>query len=149
MTPRRSRLIWLWLLTLLFLLRVIGQLLVVCCQVSWLPPMQHWYSGLLVYPILFPTQLIILGLQTKVNTDWATQAGWFAQPHLRFGKGLQWFSVVYATAMAVRYVVTMTLYPERRWLGEGTIPIVFHVVLAAYLYLWGHAHRQQTTRAHH
>lgn len=148
MTPRRSRLIGLWLLTVLFLLRVIGQLLVVCCQVPWLPPMQHWYSGLLTYPLLLPTQLIILGLQTKVNTDLATQRGWFSHPHRRVGKRLQWFSVVYATAMAVRYIITMTLYPERRWLGEGTIPIVFHFVLAAYVYFWGQAHRNQTIRDH-
>ncbi|MEM7769946.1 MAG: hypothetical protein AAF327_05485 [Cyanobacteria bacterium P01_A01_bin.37] len=141
MTSRRSRLIWLWLLTLLFLLRVIGQLLVVCCRVSWLPPMSHWYSGLLPYPILFPTQLIILALQTKINIDWAEQVRWFARPHHRFGNGLQWFSYGYASVMAVRYVLTMTVYPERRWFGEGTIPIIFHVVLAAYVYLWGQAHR--------
>ena len=39
--------------------------------------------------------------------------------------------------MVARYAITMTLYPERRWLGTGTIPIVFHWVLAAYLYVLG------------
>lgn len=126
-----------WLLTGLFLLRVLGQLLVVCCQVPWLPPMNHWYSGLLAYPFLLPSQLIILTLQLKVNWDWLQQRGWFAKPHPRLGRVCQGLSYVYASSMIVRYVITMTVFPERRWLGEGTIPIVFHWVLAAYLWLWG------------
>lgn len=141
----RSHLQKLWLLTVLFGLRVLGQGLVVCCQVPWLPPMAHWYSGLLAYPLLLPSQLVILGVQWKVNTDWAQQRGWFARPHPKLGKGLQRFSYVYGSAMVGRYILTMSLYPERRWLGIGTIPIVFHLVLATYLYLWGQGHRHSPT----
>ena len=54
-----------------------------------------------------------------------------------------WLSYVYALAMAVRYVVTMTLHPELRWF-TGTIPIWFHFVLAAFIYTLG---RYQTRRA--
>jgi hypothetical protein len=36
-----------------------------------------------------------------------------------------------------RYALTMAWYPERRWLGTGTIPIVFHWVLATYLMALG------------
>jgi hypothetical protein len=42
--------------------------------------------------------------------------------------------------MAGRYVLTMTMFPERRWFG-GAIPIVFHWVLAAYVYLLSRYHR--------
>ncbi len=42
--------------------------------------------------------------------------------------------------MVIRYVNTMALFPERRWLGSGTIPIVFHWVLAAYLFAWSRFH---------
>ena len=38
--------------------------------------------------------------------------------------------------MALRYVLTMIFLPEMRWFG-GTIPILFHFVLAAFLYIWG------------
>jgi hypothetical protein len=41
--------------------------------------------------------------------------------------------------MAVRYVVRMTRRPEQRWFG-GTIPIFFHWVLAAYLFVVGLFH---------
>jgi hypothetical protein len=37
----------------------------------------------------------------------------------------------------------MALYPERRWLGTGTIPIVFHWVLAAYLFTLAHFHARR------
>ena len=42
--------------------------------------------------------------------------------------------------MAARYVVRMTRRPEARWFG-GAIPIVFHLVLAAFLLTWGLYHR--------
>ncbi len=44
-----------------------------------------------------------------------------------------------------RYVVVMTLYPER-WLG-GTIPIFFHWVLAAYLFAYGRFHARGRPQA--
>jgi hypothetical protein len=50
-----------------------------------------------------------------------------------------WFAVVYAVAMAVRYVVRMTRRPAQRWFG-GTIPIVFHWVLASFVAVLGSFH---------
>jgi hypothetical protein len=38
--------------------------------------------------------------------------------------------------MAVRYAVRMYRRPGERWFG-GAIPIVFHFVLAAFLFAWG------------
>jgi hypothetical protein len=65
--------------------------------------------------------------------------GRFARRRPRVGRALRWISYVYAGAMAGRYVLTVALRPERRWLG-GTIPIVFHWVLAAYLFTLGRYH---------
>lgn len=138
--PTRHPVTWLWGLTLLFGLRVLGQMLVAFFQVPFLPPMAHWYSGLLPYPLLLPSQLLILVLQVKINRDLALGLGWFQRPRPHLGQGLQYASYGYALAMAIRYGLTMALYPERRWLGEGTIPIVFHWVLATYLWLWGWGH---------
>jgi hypothetical protein len=41
--------------------------------------------------------------------------------------------------MAVRYAVRMTRRPEQRWFG-GTIPIVFHWVLASVVFVYGSFH---------
>jgi uncharacterized protein len=41
--------------------------------------------------------------------------------------------------MAVRYAVRMARRPGERWFG-GAIPIVFHCVLAAWLFVFGSFH---------
>jgi hypothetical protein len=47
----------LWLLLALFVLRVLGQALVAFFNVGFLPPMPAWYSGLMPYEYLLPSQL--------------------------------------------------------------------------------------------
>ena len=127
-------------LAFLFLLRVLGQALVAFFDVRWLPAMAEWYSGLLPYRLLLPAQLAILLIQAAISTDLFRGRGPMAVQRARIGRALRWFSVAYFAAMVLRYVLTMAWYPERRWLGTGTIPIVFHWVLAAYLYVLGNYH---------
>jgi hypothetical protein len=128
------------LLAFLFLLRVLGQLLVAFAGVSWLPPMPEWYSGLLPYPLLLPTQLVVLALQAGISRDFVRGRGAFVVPRPGLGRVLLGASLVYFVAMAGRYALTMSWYPERRWLGTGTIPIVFHWVLAGWLFTLARFH---------
>ena len=67
--------------------------------------------------------------------------GWapLGEPEPAFGRFLIWFSFLYAGAMAARYAVRMYRRPSERWFG-GTIPIVFHFVLASFLFTWGKFH---------
>jgi len=141
-SPLLAYTVSLWLLTLLFFLRVLGQALVAFFHVTFLPPMAEWYSGLMPYPILLPTQGLILLLLVKACTDFSRGRGFFVVPRPRMGAFVRWFSYLYFIAMLVRYVVTMALHPERRWFG-GTIPIVFHWVLAAWLFTFGHFHTRR------
>jgi hypothetical protein len=46
---------------------------------------------------------------------------------------------VYASAIVLRYALRMTRRPDQRWFG-GTIPIVFHLVLASFVYVYGSFH---------
>ncbi len=133
---RRIYAVNLGVLAFAFFLRVLGQVLVAFFQVDFLPPMAEWYSGLLPYPVLLPIQLLILVVQAKVSLDIWRDSGFFAIRRPRAGKVLCWFSYVYFAGMVLRYVLTMSIYPERRWF-TGTIPIFFHWVLAAYLFVLG------------
>ena len=135
----------LWLLATLFLLRVLGQALVATAGPTWLPPMAAWQSGLLPYPVLLVAQVAILVLQAWIALDVTRGRGRFARRCPPVGRALRWISYGYAGAMAGRYVLTMALRPERRWLG-GTIPIVFHWVLAAYLFTLGRYHEDSVAR---
>ncbi|MEE3279929.1 MAG: hypothetical protein VX211_09125, partial [Pseudomonadota bacterium] len=126
----------LWFLQLLFLGRVIGQMLVQFGDVDFLPPSSEWYSGVVDYPPLLFFQLTILGLQTWVNVNFTQESGFFIRRGRQFGKALLVFGVIYLLVMMTRYAVRMGLYPLERWTG-GSIPIFFHWVLASYCITWG------------
>ncbi len=128
-------------LACLFLGRVMGQVVVALFAPGWLPPMGEWYSGLIPYSILLSIQLATLALQVCISWNLWQESGFFARRYPRFGFRLRWFSCLYFLGMVVRYLVTMALFPERRWLG-GAIPIVFHWVLAVYLFVWSRFHTQ-------
>jgi len=136
----------LWSLLFLFFLRVLGQALVAAFHVGFLPPMREWYSGLLPYPILLPVQVVILVLLARVSADFTLGRGFFVTPRRGMGRLLGWFGAFYLGGMAVRYVVTMALHPERRWLG-GTIPIVFHCVLATFVLVVSRYHLRTSAPA--
>jgi hypothetical protein len=126
------------------LLFAFGQLLVALVEVSWLPPMQSWYSGLMPYAYLLPTQCLIIGLYSKVCIDFTRNEGFFVKSRPVFGRGVLVFGYLYLASMIVRYTIHMSLYPEARWFG-GTIPIFFHGVLASFTIAFGLYHRNRLT----
>ena len=128
---------YLGLFTGLFLLRVAGQVIVRLQGPAWLPPTGQW--ALTPYHVLLPTQVAILSVLAWVDADFARGHGFWTEPRPALGRGVLGFALVYASVMAVRYVVTMIRMPERRWFG-GTIPIVFHGVLASWLVVFGDYH---------
>ena len=129
--------VWLTGFLTLFILRVVGQILVATGHSPWLPPMEHWYSGLIPYPVLLPIQVALIILMTFVIRDIARAFGRFSRAHTTRGLFLKRFSYLYALFMVARYIITMSLHPEYRWLSH-TIPIWFHFVLAAFVYTCGH-----------
>ena len=131
---------YLCLLTILLALRVAGQLVVVLRAPRWLPPMEQWQSGLLPYPVLLLGQAIVLTLMIWICVNVTRGAGLFFEPRWpRGGKFLVVFSYVYFGAMILRYIIWMRRRPDQRWVG-GTIPIIFHSVMAAFLYTFGRYH---------
>jgi len=128
--------VFLILFTLLLFGRVIGQVIVYLYAPRWLPPMDEWQSGLLPYPVLLVSQAVVLTFMTLICVDFVRTRGFFFEPHPAGGVFSVWFAYVYFGGMIVRYIVTMTRRPERRWFG-GTIPIVFHSIMAAFLWTWG------------
>ncbi len=122
-----------WLLSALFLLRVVGQIVVVVATPQWLPAMDEWQSGLLPYPVLLTAQVLILGAMAKLDVA-ASFGRWpFDRRRVRLATATAAFAIVYAGGMIVRYGISGHLHPDRRWLPPGMIPIVFHLVLASYL----------------
>jgi len=134
-TSRRKYATFLLVFTLLFFLRVLGQMLVVFADVEFLPAMEHWYSGLMPYPLLLPVQLIMLVVMWRLVSDVKQGTGTFSGQSARVGIFLRRFSYVYFLAMVIRYILTMAYNPELRWFGHS-IPVIFHMVLALFLYTY-------------
>ena len=132
----------LWALLALFVLRVTSQTLVAFFDVDFLPPMQVWYSGLLPYEYLLPSQVAIIGLMTKICLEFTRGRGFFVEPGRFFSVYWLYFGYLYLAIMIARYPIQMALHPEARWFG-GTIPIFFHWVLAAFVISVGLYHRRR------
>ncbi|RBP40524.1 hypothetical protein DES53_108231 [Roseimicrobium gellanilyticum] len=145
--PHTLRITLLWLCTALFLARVMGQILVGVYHTPLLPEWKEWYSGLLPYPWLLLSQLLLLMFMTVVNVDTARRSGRFHVVSTTARGWLKLFAALYAGSMVVRYAYRMVTMPEERWFG-GTIPIWFHFVLAAWVWLVGMRSPSSTSEKH-
>lgn len=132
MTARKTGLI-LWALLILFFFRVLGQVVAALWAPSCLPPMESWYSGLMPYQFLLPSQIAILLLFSKIASDLYCGHGYWFSPKRQVGLGLLIFGTVYFLAMIIRF-----------WVQGISIPVVFHWVLASYLLVLGWHYRSHS-----
>ena len=121
----------LWILLFLFVGRVTGQLLVVAGLAPFLPPIDDWQSGLLPYPVLLASQILILGVLTTVCAQFSRGRGYFVRYHRWLTTPLWIVGWMYAGGMVLRYAL----------LRRDSIPVVFHIVLATFLLVVAHHHR--------
>ena len=89
--------------------------LVATLHVGFLPPMEEWYSGLIPYPTLVVSQLVLIGLFGTICLQFSRGVGWFVRPRARLGDSLFVFGALYLGVMVLRYVLRMGLYPPERW----------------------------------
>jgi hypothetical protein len=123
----------LWFLLGLFVLRVVGQALVAFLEVQFLPPMEAWYSGLMPYEYLLPSQIVIIAVMAKICLDFTRGRGFFFDRNRFFATAWLWFGYLYLAAMIARAI----------FLWDHPIPIVFHWVLAAFVLTVGLSHRRR------
>ena len=121
-------------LLVLFLGRVVGQVLAATTAPSWLPPMARWYSGLMPYRFLLPTQIVFLAVMTAMTIAVDRQSPPLGTLSADAGAWIVWASYVYVLGMVVRSIRYALATPARRGV---LIPIVFHFVLAGFLFAYG------------
>ena len=128
--------LWLTLLTALFLVRVVAQIVAGLVAPDWLPDFNAFHSGVLPYPVLFCAQVVILAVQVRIIL--AHHAG---TVRVRMGRGriLFAFGIAYGLAMLARAVVAIAVY-GRDWWWHGAIPIAFHCVLAGFVMVLARFH---------
>jgi hypothetical protein len=125
----------------LFVARVVGQILAATVGPPWLPSMSRWYSGVMPYRYLLPSQLIIIALMVGLVVGVSTESGPVGAPQARIGIVVLWASYIYAAGMVWR-AVRRAMQPAAR---RGVlIPIIFHFVLAAFLFVYAGWHLKAT-----
>jgi hypothetical protein len=88
----------------LFVLRVLGQVLAATTAPPWLPPMRRWYSGLMPYRYLLPTQIVFVVVMTMMTVAVASDSRSLGGLSRTAGAWAVWASYVYALGMVVRAV---------------------------------------------
>jgi hypothetical protein len=127
---------WLWLCASLFAFRVVAQLVALLFKPNFLPTFESWHGGVLPYPLLLSTQILIF--------IWLARTAWLfsrsnVYPHRRLGVGIIILASLYFLVMLLRLLLGLTILSEHRWFASF-LPAFFHLVLANYLFLYGHFH---------
>lgn len=125
----------LWFLTGLFAFRVAAQPAALAFD-RLLPSFNSWDGGVLPYPVLLVTQLVILGW--LASTAWRFSTGRVTVRPL-VGRAALAFGGVYFIAMFLRLLLGATVLGDVRWFASP-LPAFFHLVLATYLVLYGYCH---------
>ena len=102
-------------------------------DVRFLPPMAAWYSGLMPYEYLLPSQILIIALMARICVDFTRARGYFYEPKRFFARPWLVFGYLYLAAMLLRAML----------IWDRPIPIVFHWVLAAFILVVGESHRRR------
>jgi len=127
---------WLWGLAGLFACRVAAQPLSLVVDHPWLPRFDAWHGGVLPYAAVLTSQIAILSWLVVAAYHVTTNR---SRPRRKLGRLLLGASLVYGTAMALRLVLGATLLGDSRWFASP-LPTVFHLVLAAYLFVYARVH---------
>lgn len=140
--PHRRYVMVLCLCLVLFVFRVLAQLVQLHFALDFLPPFQAWYSGALAYPWLLAAQCLIIVLMV-----W-TLAGFVRDrwvPNRRWGWVWSVLGLAYFFLMLVRLVLSLTVAPLGSW-WHAPIPAFFHLVLASFVLTVGHFHITASVR---
>lgn len=125
---------WLTLLTVLFVLRVLAQLVQILEEVAFLPALELWQGSSLPYPVLFVSQVFIIGIQiviiSRVRRGLIRPRAW--KINLCY-----WFGGIYISIMIVRLLAGLSFLSDNSWFNKS-LPAVFHIVLASYILILGH-----------
>ena len=116
-----------------FLLRVIGQAVQRWLPQPWLPPFSEWQGSAIPYPGLLAAQIVILGILAFVLKHMAQGRQVMGQ---RTSHAVISAGVVYFAVMAIRLLVGIFWLTESQWF-TAWISTSFHLVLASIMMMWG------------
>jgi hypothetical protein len=121
----------LWSLSILFSLRVIGQLIQYFNAVEWLPKLEVWQGSSLPYGVLFTSQLVILTVMIYISRQHTSGR---VEKNTDKGKWLLAIGTIYFIGMTVRLLIGLASLSANPWFHKP-LPAIFHLVLASFVLL--------------
>ena len=120
-------------LSVAFMLRVVGQAVQLWVPQSWLPPFSEWQGSAIPYPLLLAAQVVILGIVAVVLTHMAQGRRMLGRRtcFVVIGAGAVYFAV-----MAARLLLGIFWLTDSQWF-TAWISTSFHLVLASVMLMWG------------
>jgi len=120
-------------LSVAFMLRVVGQAVQLWVPQSWLPPFSEWQGSAIPYPFLLAAQVVILGVVAFVLTRMAQGRRMLGRRacFVVIGAGAVYFAV-----MAARLLLGIFWLTDSQWF-TAWISTSFHLVLASVVLIWG------------
>jgi sterol desaturase/sphingolipid hydroxylase (fatty acid hydroxylase superfamily) len=119
---------------MLFVVRVVAQLIQFFHPVDVLPRFEEWQGGALPYGVLVVAQLAIVAGQLRVVGSVSRGQRLLRQDWRRV---ISSFAVIYLAVMVLRLIAGLTFASGGGWL-DARLPTIFHLVLASFLLLWMH-----------
>jgi hypothetical protein len=141
-TKRATYAALLWLLTMLFAMRVLGQALQRWVPQPLLPPFDAFQGSNLPYWLLLLAQLAILVVMIVFARCVQTHS---LVPSGRAGTVLMWAGWIYMSVSIGRIAVGLSVPTAPAWFSTW-IPAIFHVLLAAYVLTLAYYHRGNFAR---
>lgn len=120
----------------IFLVRVAAQPLALAIDARVLPPFDAWHSGLVPYGVLLASQLVIVAVAYRSIRGLASGT---TQARRRTGLMVMAAGSAYFAVMLARLVLGATVLSGHSWFARP-LPTAFHLVLAAFLLVYGHFH---------
>ena len=133
LTKDKNTFIVLGVLTLVFLGRVVAQLMQYLYPIAILPPFDAWQSGTLSYGGLLFSQIIILSIQITVLVKIHKGTYIF---YKKRGQAIYIFGILYFAMSVLRLLLGSVLWGEHVFWG-ATIPSAFHIFLSAFFLVLG------------
>ena len=119
-----------------FFFRIIAQPASLLISLRFLPPFESWHGGVLPYPVLLIFQILILIWQIRTTRQFTLGS---VYPNRRLGITILMLAGIYFITMLARLILGLTILSGQRWFASP-LPAFFHLVLASFLFLYGHFH---------
>ena len=121
------------ILSVAFLLRVLGQAIQRWMPQPWLPPFSDWQGSAISYPALLTAQVVILAMLAFMLTRMAQDRRVVGR---RTSRAVIGAGGVYFGVMVARLLLGIFWLPESEWF-TAWISAALHLALASIVMIWG------------